>query len=279
MKSKYNIKRILNNNAILAIDENDEELILMGKGIGFSMRDKSNYRIEDSNIEKIFIPSDSETKNQYIDVFSEVDSQIVYICNEILSIAEKTLGKMHKIVNMVLIDHLSYAIQKVNMGIKINTSLLFDVKILYPQEYLLAQRTREMVLEKLNIDLPEAENAFIAIHLNAARNKKDVKETLSYTAVVSEMISMLSLLINKNLKENNNYKFIFDFLVKWTNNIEEEVEIPNPLYSSIRNNISDYYEIARKLAIILEKKKDCTVSQGDIGFLAFYLYYSLGKED
>ena len=47
------LKKAFNNNALLALDENEEEVIVMGKGIAFGK--KSGDRIDESLIQKKFV--------------------------------------------------------------------------------------------------------------------------------------------------------------------------------------------------------------------------------
>ena len=52
------LKKAFNNNALLALDENEEEVIVMGKGIAFGK--KSGDRIDESLIQKKFVFDKSE---------------------------------------------------------------------------------------------------------------------------------------------------------------------------------------------------------------------------
>lgn len=46
------ITKVLNNNVIIALNEEAEEVILMGSGLGFQMKIDSNVRTE--KVEKVF---------------------------------------------------------------------------------------------------------------------------------------------------------------------------------------------------------------------------------
>ena len=47
------IKTILNNNAVIAIDENEKEVVIVKNGIGFNS--KKGMVLKDNDMEKVFI--------------------------------------------------------------------------------------------------------------------------------------------------------------------------------------------------------------------------------
>lgn len=57
------ITKVLNNSLLLAKDDNDEEIILMGKGIGHNY--KAGSELNEKDIEKIFVLHDENIKEYY----------------------------------------------------------------------------------------------------------------------------------------------------------------------------------------------------------------------
>ena len=49
-------KKRLNNNVVIALDENGQEKILCGKGLGFQMKEQES--VEESRVEKVFALTD-----------------------------------------------------------------------------------------------------------------------------------------------------------------------------------------------------------------------------
>ena len=58
------IIKVLNNSLVLAADSKDEEVIVMGKGIGFN--GKPGMDIEEDKIEKIFEVKEKEKTKEYV---------------------------------------------------------------------------------------------------------------------------------------------------------------------------------------------------------------------
>ena len=63
-------KKVLNNSLILA-EEDGQEIILMGKGIGYQL--STGMSIDDSKIEKKFVNSDVKTITNFAQLAQEID--------------------------------------------------------------------------------------------------------------------------------------------------------------------------------------------------------------
>ena len=63
-------KKVLNNSLIL-VEEDGQEIILMGKGIGYQL--STGMSIDESKIEKKFVNSDIKTINNFAQLAQEID--------------------------------------------------------------------------------------------------------------------------------------------------------------------------------------------------------------
>lgn len=57
------ITRLLNNNVVITLDSNDEEIIVMGKGIGYQK--SKGDTIDEEKINKVFRISNKEVSNKF----------------------------------------------------------------------------------------------------------------------------------------------------------------------------------------------------------------------
>lgn len=70
------VKKILNNNLILVVDENEKEHIVMGRGLRFS--NTVGKELVDSDIEKVCVLKEENTKN-YLELLKEAPKEYVEI--------------------------------------------------------------------------------------------------------------------------------------------------------------------------------------------------------
>ena len=73
----YLIKKALNNNVLIATDVNGNEVVLIGRGIGFGK--KSGESIIREEVEKLFVLNDPEEQEQYKQLISTLDEETLKV--------------------------------------------------------------------------------------------------------------------------------------------------------------------------------------------------------
>ncbi|WP_227834827.1 CAT RNA binding domain-containing protein [Clostridioides sp. ES-S-0010-02] len=128
------ITKVLNNSLLLAKDDNDEEIILMGKGIGHNYKIGSELNKED--IEKTFVLHDENIKKSIVQLASEIDAEYFGIAQMIISYGiEKYNLKLMNHIYLALTDHIAFAVRRFKEGIMIENYYLFEIKEFNPKEY------------------------------------------------------------------------------------------------------------------------------------------------
>ena len=98
---RYTIRKVLNNNVVIA-EYLGEELILIGKGIGFNT--SKNKYIPFDKVENIFSKRVSDDEN-YNRILENINSEIVGISEEIITSWESKLGtKLNSGIHVSLPD-------------------------------------------------------------------------------------------------------------------------------------------------------------------------------
>ena len=105
------IKRLLNNNVVITEDKNGEEIIVMGKGIGYQ---KSRGDAIDSNkVNKIFRIANEDISNKLQELLHNIPIEHMRLSGEIIDYAEQKLGKkLNEGIYISLSDHMYTAIQR-----------------------------------------------------------------------------------------------------------------------------------------------------------------------
>jgi len=117
MAKEYVISEILNNNVILVVDnKRTEELILVGKGIGFGKKAGYSTKLSEIDIEKSFISCDEERVHEYLQLINQVDINIINLSDEIIAEAEKELGQLNLHIHIDLADHTGFTLERIKNG-------------------------------------------------------------------------------------------------------------------------------------------------------------------
>jgi beta-glucoside operon transcriptional antiterminator len=181
------IKKI-NNNVALAVNESEEEFIVLGKGVGFK---KTPYTLSDKdNIEKVFV---SPKNIKMFDILNDIPMEDIYLAEEIIEAGTEILKKeLNPNLILTLSDHISFALQRIRENIEIRNPLEWEVKSLYPLETKIGQLALKIVKDKTGIVLPTSEITFIALHfVNAQLDSGEMSETTKLTKVVGEILSIV----------------------------------------------------------------------------------------
>ena len=134
MEKNVKIKKVLNNNVVIAQNDN-EETILMGLGLGYGK--KAGEVVEDKKIEKIFALKVTSEQQNFSELLSEIPSGIVEL--SILTLAKAKTKFDKTISDTVLVafaDHLNAAIIREKDNITIKNFLLWDIKRFFFQKNL-----------------------------------------------------------------------------------------------------------------------------------------------
>lgn len=167
------IEKFLNNNMLL-VTKDGQEMIAMGKGLRFSYKVGDTLNKEDC--EKVYVLQDQIKKN-YLEVLEQAPIEYIELCEEAISYAQSKISTpLNEQIFVTLLDHLLYAIERYHKGIVLQNRMLWEVQKFYPNEFMVGCDIVEMINDKLNISLPEAEAGNIAFHfVNAQIESKDNK--------------------------------------------------------------------------------------------------------
>lgn len=269
MKS-FKIKKILNNNVVIAQKDNDE-VILVGKGIGFDF--PKNGEIPEDRVENIFTKKTSAIGENYQKVLQSIDSSIVGLSEELIHFFERELNaKLNEAVHVSLPDHISFALKRIQKGLNIENPFKNELSILYPTEYKLALRAVLFINKRFDTNLPEDEAGFICLHIRAALTQKNVSESLDYTKKIGIILDLIEKLTNKKL-EKNSLAYVravthINFMIE---RVEKNRTIKNDLLDIIKREMYKEYSIAVKVALKIEDLFSVKVNEDEIGYLALHL--------
>lgn len=183
------IEKIINNNLVRSVNENGQDVILMGCGIGFQK--KIGSVIDESLITHTYILQDKNSKLE--ELLSKLPEEYIKTANEIINYAKSALGKkLNDNIYITLTDHIYFAVERFKQGINIKNALLWEIRRFYNHEFLIAKEALQIIKRRLNVELPEDEAGFIALHIvNASMVSMDLGITTEMTKVMERILSIV----------------------------------------------------------------------------------------
>lgn len=195
------VVKVINNNIIKSYDEKQQEVLVMGCGIGF--KKKPGDEIDETLIEKIYTNIDKTTSNRLTELLEKVPLEHIQLTNGIISYARTALGKkLNDNIYLTLTDHISFAIERIRQGIILKNALLWEIKRFYNHEFLVGKEALVMIEKRLGIALPEDEAGFIALHLvNASMDFSSMEQTTEATKIIQHIMTIVKYHFHMELDE------------------------------------------------------------------------------
>ncbi|MFW5719045.1 MAG: PRD domain-containing protein, partial [Halanaerobium sp.] len=229
---KYVIKKIFNNNVILAEETSSKrELIFIGRGVGFSRQNGDKVSKSEIKIEKEFAPIEGEKRENYIQLLEEVDSQVIGITEEIIAMASEELNEeLNQHIRIGLADHIAFSLKRIKDGIEVANPFLVETRTLYNEEYNVAEKAVKMIADRFQLEIPESEVGFITLHIHGARCEGGISKTLKNTSLIKELVTAVENELGEDLSyESLNYARLVNHLRFALERIENGASNPNPL--------------------------------------------------
>ncbi|EFU14516.1 PRD domain-containing protein [Enterococcus faecalis] len=205
------IRKILNPNTILAVDEDKKEYVFFGKGIGYSR--KIGQAVDDEEINRVFIPVDNRQIQEYLRLFDSIPAVYFDITQQIIKKAEKLLNtKLNTSLFFTLSDHLNFSIERHKNGLNILNCVFWEIKNYYPIEFSVGEYALKLLKKELGQILPQEEAANVAFHIiNAQTIASSTSKGLEYAKLVGG-ISDIALNMNSKWILTEKMSIIKDLL-------------------------------------------------------------------
>jgi beta-glucoside operon transcriptional antiterminator len=185
------VVRAINNNVVSCVDDAGQELIAMGRGLGY--RAAAGGVLDESQVEKVFRMDTQRETDRLKDLLAEMPPEQVDLCARIIAYATETLGKrLSESIYLTLTDHIGFAITRQQQGMTFQNALVTEVRIFYPGEFAVGRRALEMIRTELSVELPEDEAASIALHLVNAEYDSSISVTMRVTQALHEITGVLA---------------------------------------------------------------------------------------
>ena len=203
------INKVLNNNVVTIINKNDEEEVVMGRGLAFQK--KKGDDIDESKIEKIFVLENKSINQKLLTLVNDIPASYLEIAEDIIKYAENKLSKkLNENIYLTLTDHISFAISRAEKNLEIKNAMLWDIKRLHKDEFEVGSHALRVIKENLNVELPEDEAASIAMHILNGEINQEIPEIVDMIKLIEEILKMVKYYFNIDFDEDsiNYYRFV-----------------------------------------------------------------------
>ncbi|KXT60768.1 BglG family transcription antiterminator LicT [Lactococcus sp. DD01] len=275
------IRKILNNNVVIAINSRNEEIILMGLGIGFKKR--IGQAVEVDKIEKIFGLKASSDIQSFSEILNEIPSAIIELSMVTLSEVKVKFDKEVSDTTLVAFaDHLHAALLRTEENIAVKNFLRWDIKRFFPEEFKICLKALEKVKEQFGVELPEDEAGFLTMHIVNGTLGTGHEYAMQLTKLMEEILTTLKYTLKITFDEQDIYfqrfithlKFFTERILAGSTRVEET---DKELFALIVRKYPNAYLGTRKVSEFLNQTRDYEVSESEQIYMTVHLARILEK--
>lgn len=268
------IEKVINNNVLSAFNEQNQELVIMGRGIAFQK--KPGDLVDEQKIEKVFLLKDNEIKDRFKTLLYEIPIEYMEVTEEIIHSAKVRLGReLNESIYVSLSDHIHFAIERTMKGLQIKNSLLWEIKRLYKGEFEIGKEALKKIENKMGIELPEDEAGFIAMHLVNAELNEEMPTMINITKVIEDILTIVNYHFGIRLNEDslNYYRFVthLKFFAQRLFSKTYMEDSDNFLFEAVKNKYQDTYACTLKIKEYIRTQHEHELTNEEMLYLMIHI--------
>lgn len=268
------IKKVLNQNAVLVLDEGQEK-VAVGKGVGFNKT--KNDVLSRQLVERMFVMEPEGLKKLQV-LLSQIEDKYFLASEEIIQHAETVLGeKLNEHINIGLSDHIAFAAENIQNNIIVRNKLLSEIEILYSEEFAIAQWAVEYLTQTLEIPFSYDEAGYIAIHIHSARSgRTDNSKSIREVTIVSEIIHLIEQELAIDIHDDKNspsYSRLVNHLRLFIHRFQQNqyAVLDEEILEVVKKKYAESYEISKKVQVLLMRNFHYQVPNEELGYLSIHI--------
>lgn len=251
------ISKVLNNNVITVKNENNQETVVMGRGIAFQK--KKGDEVDEDKVEKIFILENKNMNDKLISLVNDIPIENLEIAEEIIKYAEEKLNrKLNENIYLTLTDHIGFSIDRYKNNLEMKNVMLWDIKRLHKEEFSIGVKALDIIKDRFGIELPVDEAASIAMHILNGQIDKDMPDVVNMINLIDEILKIVKYHFNVDFDEEsiNYYRFVthLKFFTQRLASGRYYEDNDNELFEMIKDKYPKSYECTEKIEGFIKKK-------------------------
>ena len=269
------IQKILNNNAVIAIDRTGQEVLVFGNGLGF--KNKEGTKIDTKKIVKQFVLKDKAQRSRFEEIFSTIPVKYITLAETVISYAAKIHSmELSDMIHVSLVDHIYNAICNYEDGVFIPNSIIDDIIQFYPQEYDVGKHALELIKQETGYKLPDDEAGFVAMHFVTAQQTEENINASKIVRFVREINDFIFKWLNLDVDDTSLTYYRYMRHIKcFAQRVMQNFHYPNEGQDKVLNLLveqyPDEYECSKEVCEYIRSKYDYTPGADEEIYLAVHL--------
>lgn len=267
------ITKIFNNNIVNVVDAEGEDVILVGAGVGYLT--SKGAAVDESRVEREFHLT-GPSRNGAFRVLLEIPYPVLRATTRVTKLLDDTYGiRLPAAVEVGLADHIAQSIRRIDEGIPLYNSMLWETKMTYPAEFAIALHALDVIHAEVGRKLPLDEAGFITLHLVNAGLVGDPGRAMTLGTAIRAIIDIvrqdLAIEVDGSTTASARFLTHIKFVVqRLTRNRVHHGAASDYFTALIQENI-DLYACAERIAHYLDVTFAAEVTEEERVYILLHL--------
>lgn len=272
----YRIAKVLNNNGVLATKDG-QEVIFLGKGIGFGKKVNDFYEPA-PGVREYKMETKKQEKRLPHEIIGKVNPIYIEIASEIVKLSQREFGHVDTRILLPLADHIDFAIKRVK-NISMSNPFAKDIELLFPEEYAVALKGKEFIKEMTGCEIPDDEVGYITLHVHSAIGSEHVTESIQAMEVIHESIDKLQEDLKIEIDDSSiSYMRLMNHIKYLLLRLNTKEKLQMDISEFTREKFPFAYEQAKEMCLRLSNVINKAIPESEVGYLALHLERILSSE-
>ncbi len=267
----FKILKVLNNNSILVIDlDTKQELIFLGKGVGFGK--KVNQNVSEIENAKAYRFTEQQSRQESIDTIKSISPVFIEIAGGIIEEAEKQFGNVDNNILLPLADHIAFAIKRMEQGIELKNPFAKEIKVLFEEEYNVAKKGKNLINQKIGVEINDDEVGYITLHVHTALTRENVVQSMDVARMIQEGIQTIEKELGAMLDDATiSYTRLLTHMKFMILRVINDEKLHLDMTDYVLENFPDSFALAKQICSSFEQNIKKTFPNIEISYFAIHI--------
>ncbi len=265
------VLKILNNNALLAVDDNQVEYVFLGSGIGFNNKNGAEF-ISKEDTKKFILSSNIDRDKSSVEIVNSVEPHFIEISAEIITLAEEKFGEVDENILLPLADHIAFAIERIEKKMDISNPFTKELQLLFPDEFEVALKGKQIILDKTGIDINADEVSYITLHIHSAISTSHISLSLQMAKFIQDFIADLGQECGIKISDGTlSYSRFMTHMRYMIARVTRKERLDLNMNDYCKQNFKFSYDKAEYLTREIGKLLKLEIKDVEVGYLALHI--------
>ena len=241
------VVKSLNNNMVLARDDEGVERICQGKGIGFQKR--NGDQVSWSQVERSYLPENELDRRHFLQLFAEIPDEFWEVAEDVVEYGREHYKiQVSDRIILPLCDHMAGSVERYRKGTILANPMLWDIRRVYSDEFQIGKYALKVMEEHFGVQMKEDEAAFLAYHfVNAELGSLPSVSPNSLAKLIGSVLDIVQESFQVTLNDEDwNYQRFMTHLKFFATRIVQQSGYHDETDDELFEELSERYKPVRK---------------------------------